>query len=161
MDKRVDRRTVAKGAGALTGFAAARTLLQATAEAADPATPGGTAEQSLYERVGGIFAIAAVVDRFSDAIITNPKPYVNPALEAWQGGVDVAPRCVRGAKPPRGHPRAEATKPAEAGWRRGARNPNRWRPQWGGRRPCLSVGNAAEVGRCLGPTPPTAKSANE
>ncbi|MCC2628897.1 MAG: globin [Thermomicrobiales bacterium] len=30
-------------------------------------------EPSLYERLGGIFAIAAVVDRFSDEIITNPK----------------------------------------------------------------------------------------
>jgi hemoglobin len=40
-------------------------------------------EPSLYERVGGIFAIAAVVDRFSDAIITNPKLNENPALKAW------------------------------------------------------------------------------
>ncbi len=30
-------------------------------------------EESLYERLGGVFAIAAVVDRFSDALITNPK----------------------------------------------------------------------------------------
>ena len=30
-------------------------------------------EQSLYDRLGGAFAIAAVVDRFSDALITNPK----------------------------------------------------------------------------------------
>ncbi len=44
------------------------------------AIPEGTAEQSLYERVGGIFAIAAVVDRFSGAIITNPKLNENPAL---------------------------------------------------------------------------------
>ena len=28
---------------------------------------------SLYERLGGAFAIAAVIDRFSDALITNPK----------------------------------------------------------------------------------------
>ncbi len=47
------------------------------------ATPESTAEQSLYERVGGIFAIAAVVDRFSNAIITNPKLNENPALKAW------------------------------------------------------------------------------
>ena len=49
----------------------------------DRATPEGTAEQSLYDRVGGIFAIAAVVDRFSDAIMTNPKLNENPALKAW------------------------------------------------------------------------------
>jgi hemoglobin len=40
-------------------------------------------EQSLYDRVGGIFAIAAVVNRFSDEIITNPKLNENPALQAW------------------------------------------------------------------------------
>jgi len=31
------------------------------------------ADASLYERLGGIFAIAAVVDYFSDAVIKNPK----------------------------------------------------------------------------------------
>jgi len=30
------------------------------------------AEASLYDRLGGAFAIAAVIDRFSDALITNP-----------------------------------------------------------------------------------------
>ena len=30
-------------------------------------------EASLYERLGGVFAIAAVVDHFSDAVIANPK----------------------------------------------------------------------------------------
>jgi hemoglobin len=40
-------------------------------------------EQSLYDRVGGIFAIAAVVDRFSDQIITNPKLNENPELQDW------------------------------------------------------------------------------
>jgi hemoglobin len=44
------------------------------------------AEQSLYERLGGIFAIAAVVDRFSDAIIKNAKVgelSENPQLREW------------------------------------------------------------------------------
>lgn len=31
------------------------------------------AEPSLYERLGGVFAIAAVVDHFSDAVIANPR----------------------------------------------------------------------------------------
>jgi hemoglobin len=31
------------------------------------------AEQSLYERIGGVYAIAAVVDRFSDRLLKNPK----------------------------------------------------------------------------------------
>ena len=43
-------------------------------------------EQSLYDRLGGAFAIAAVVDRFSDALITNPKvgqQSANPQLREW------------------------------------------------------------------------------
>jgi hemoglobin len=40
-------------------------------------------EASLYERLGGAFAIAAVVDRFSDEIIKNPKLNENPALKTW------------------------------------------------------------------------------
>ena len=43
-------------------------------------------EASLYERLGGAFAIAAVVDHFSDAIIENPiagKNSENPALREW------------------------------------------------------------------------------
>ena len=83
MERRMDRRTVTKGVGALAGFAAARELLRATAAAEDASTPAGTPEQTLYDRLGGIFAIAAVVDRFSDQIIVNPKLNVNPALKAW------------------------------------------------------------------------------
>ena len=44
------------------------------------------AESSLYERLGGVFAIAAVVDRFSDALIENPivgQGSDNPALRDW------------------------------------------------------------------------------
>src|SRR5215212_8369605 len=74
MDRQVDRRTVAKGAGALASAAATRGLLPATA-AATAQTP---TESSLYDRLGGIFAISAVVDRFSDKIITNPKLNENP-----------------------------------------------------------------------------------
>ena len=43
-------------------------------------------EVSLYERLGGVFAIAAVVDRFSDALINNAmvgKLSENPALRSW------------------------------------------------------------------------------
>lgn len=39
--------------------------------------------QSLYERLGGVNAIAMVVDRFSDQIVKNPKLNVNPALKEW------------------------------------------------------------------------------
>ena len=30
-------------------------------------------EKSLYERLGGVFAIAAVIDHFSDEVVKNPK----------------------------------------------------------------------------------------
>ena len=44
------------------------------------------AEQSLYERLGGAFAIAAVIDHFSDALVKNPivgQSSANPALREW------------------------------------------------------------------------------
>jgi hemoglobin len=43
-------------------------------------------EASLYERLGGAFAIAAVVDHFSDALVRNPivgQESQNPALREW------------------------------------------------------------------------------
>jgi hemoglobin len=43
-------------------------------------------EQSLYERLGGVFAIAAVVDHFSDAVVKNPKVgqrSPNEELDEW------------------------------------------------------------------------------
>jgi hemoglobin len=41
-------------------------------------------EQSLYERLGGVYAIAAVVDRFSDRLLKNPKIVnANPQLKEW------------------------------------------------------------------------------
>ena len=43
-------------------------------------------ESSLYERLGGAFAIAAVVDHFSEAVVQNPvvgQESANPALREW------------------------------------------------------------------------------
>jgi len=43
-------------------------------------------QKSLYDRLGGIFAIAAVVDYFSDAVVNNPvagKFSKNPVLRDW------------------------------------------------------------------------------
>jgi hemoglobin len=43
-------------------------------------------DQSLYDRLGGVFAIAAVVDHFSDAVVRNAvagQGSDNPALKAW------------------------------------------------------------------------------
>ena len=48
----------------------------------EPSAP----KQSLYERLGGAFAIAAVVDHFSDALVHNPivgQQSDNPALREW------------------------------------------------------------------------------
>ncbi|MDO8578820.1 MAG: hypothetical protein Q7R50_06535, partial [Dehalococcoidales bacterium] len=43
-------------------------------------------QKSLYERLGGVFAIAAVVDRFSDDILKDNKvgqKSPNPDLREW------------------------------------------------------------------------------
>ena len=45
-----------------------------------------TPDNSLYERLGGVFAIAAVVDHFSDAVVKNPivgQKSKNPQLREW------------------------------------------------------------------------------
>src|SRR3954467_7402011 len=43
-------------------------------------------DKSLYDRLGGVFAIAAVVDHFSDAVVKNPivgQKSKNPQLREW------------------------------------------------------------------------------
>ena len=43
-------------------------------------------ESSLFDRLGGAFAIAAVIDHFSDAVVKNPivgQGSKNPALREW------------------------------------------------------------------------------
>ena len=66
-------------------------LVTACARAADPAPTENKemdkqSEKSLYDRLGGIFAIAAVVNYFSDEIIKDPTAGAqssNPALREW------------------------------------------------------------------------------
>jgi hemoglobin len=44
------------------------------------------ADKSLYERLGGVFAIAAVIDHFSDAVVKNPvvgQRSRNDELNEW------------------------------------------------------------------------------
>ena len=51
-----------------------------------PPTAQQSATTTLYERLGGAFAIAAVVNHFSDAVVKNPivgQRSKNPALRAW------------------------------------------------------------------------------
>ena len=68
----------------IRSLAAAFTLAGlAVAASAQTAAPP---EKSLYDRLGGVFAIAAVVDHFSDAIVANPivgKTSKNPELRKW------------------------------------------------------------------------------
>ena len=59
-----------------------RSMVAGLALSASPITLAGadnayaqaqtTPEKSLYERLGGVFAIAAVVDHFSDSVVKNP-----------------------------------------------------------------------------------------
>ena len=70
-------------AAALVGGLAAGPA-QAAGQATTPKQPA--AGQSLYDRLGGIFAIAAVVNHFSDAIIRDPIAGArsrNPQLREW------------------------------------------------------------------------------
>ncbi len=56
---------------------------QNKASSADDNKP---AEPSLYNRLGGIYGIAAVIDRFSDNVLRNKKvgrQSPNPALREW------------------------------------------------------------------------------
>jgi hemoglobin len=55
----------------------------AAADKANAQAKQTTPEKSLYERLGGVFAIAAVVDHFSDAVVKNPiagKKFKNPQV---------------------------------------------------------------------------------
>ena len=55
-------------------------------ESPKTAAPAQQSEQSLYDRVGGIFPIAAVIDYFSDEIIKDPVAGAqskNPQLREW------------------------------------------------------------------------------
>jgi len=54
--------------------------------AAEKTAKQPTPDGSLYDRLGGIFAIAAVVDHFSDAVVKNPivgQKSKNPQLREW------------------------------------------------------------------------------
>ena len=62
--------------------AVAATTIVAVADAAQE-TVQKKAAKGLCDRLGGVFGIAAVVNRFSDAIIVNPVLNQNPALVAW------------------------------------------------------------------------------
>jgi hemoglobin len=68
----------------------------ATANASQETASKPKADKGLCDRLGGVFGIAAVVNRFSDAIITNPLLNQNPALVAWN--TNEAPTRLPGLK---------------------------------------------------------------
>jgi hemoglobin len=74
--------------GVVAGLAltAAPVVLAKSDKARAQATQQPAAEKSLYERLGGVFAIAAVVDHFSDAVVKSPvvgQKSKNPQLREW------------------------------------------------------------------------------
>jgi len=82
MAQTITRRSVAAGL-ALTATSAA---VLSTAHSVHAQSKQSMPEKSLYERLGGVFAIAAVVDHFSDAVVKNPivgQKSKNPQLREW------------------------------------------------------------------------------
>ena len=71
----------------LRAFAVVGWLLGGPANAQQSPPPAQqNATATLYDRLGGAFAIAAVVNHFSDAVVKNPvvgQRSKNPALRAW------------------------------------------------------------------------------
>lgn len=79
------RRDILHTAILLSAAAVAGTL-PAAAVAGGQAAPPPAADKPLYDRLGGIFAIAAVVDYFSDEVVKDPIAGArssNPALREW------------------------------------------------------------------------------
>ena len=78
----ITRRSVVAG----LALAAAPATVLAAADNAHAQDKQTVPEKSLYERLGGVFAIAAVVDHFSDAVVKNPivgQTSKNPQLREW------------------------------------------------------------------------------
>lgn len=78
----ITRRSVVAG----LALAAAPVTILAAADDAHAQDKQTVPEKSLYDRLGGVFAIAAVVDHFSDAVVKNPivgQKSKNPQLREW------------------------------------------------------------------------------
>ena len=85
----VTRRSVAAGLALTAASAAVLASVNEALAQANPAKPEGKQsgpDKTLYDRLGGVFAIAAVVDHFSDAVVKNPvvgQKSKNPQLREW------------------------------------------------------------------------------
>jgi hemoglobin len=78
----ISRRSVVAG----LALAAAPMTAWPGAETASAQALKSAPEKSLYERLGGVFAVATVVDHFSDAVVKNPivgQTSKNPQLAEW------------------------------------------------------------------------------
>ena len=78
----ITRRSVVAG----LVLAAAPVTILAAADDAHAQDKQTVPEKSLYDRLGGVFAIAAVVDHFSDAVVKNPivgQKSKNPQVREW------------------------------------------------------------------------------
>jgi hemoglobin len=86
-DKQIgSRRELLVHGAALFSSAAVAGRFIASADAATAAPRTKSPGKSLYDRLGGIFAIAAVVNYFSDEIINDPVAGAksnNPTLREW------------------------------------------------------------------------------
>ena len=50
-------------------------------EAAQPEAANSSSDESLYERLGGVYAIAAVVDDFIDRVMADARLNANPKVD--------------------------------------------------------------------------------
>ncbi len=73
-----------------TAFAAAGMVVGLSLAPADAAAQAPSGQQSLYERLGGAYPIAAVVDAFIDALLVNDVLNANPAINAARQRVPAA-----------------------------------------------------------------------
>ena len=86
MEQAVPTSVTRRSVVAALALAAAPGAVSAGAHNAFAQAKQSTPEKSLYERLGGVFAIAAVVDHFSDAVVKNPivgQKSKNPQLQEW------------------------------------------------------------------------------
>ncbi len=83
MEQAVSTSVTRRSVVAALALAAAPVAVSMAADNAYAQAKPSMPEKSLYERLGGVFAIAAVVDHFSDAVVKNPivgQKYKNPQL---------------------------------------------------------------------------------
>ena len=86
MDQAVDTSITRRCAVAGLAVIAASASVLVELENAQAVEKQAMPEKSLYERLGGVFAIAAVVEHFSDAVVKNPivgQESKNTQLREW------------------------------------------------------------------------------